>query len=237
MDFDYADGDQRCIGVLQLPDAAAFPGQRPGIVVAHEAWGLGDHVRRRAKMLADLGYVALAADTFGDRLIPADAPAAMQLIGQLAAAPDTLRPRIAAAVDALARHPRCDGRIGGIGYCFGGQTILELARSGHPQVLGVVSFHGALATARPAAASAVTARILVCHGDADPIVPHDHLTAFLDEMAAAGADCQTICYSGAAHGFSNPANDGTANPGVRYHAPTDARSWAAMQAHFRELFA
>lgn len=237
MDFAYADGRQRCLGVLALPDETAFPGQRPGIVVAHEAWGLTDHVRRRAQMLAGLGYVALAADTFGDRLRPADAPTAMQLIGELAAAPDILRPRIAAAVEALAAHPRCDGRIAGIGYCFGGQTILELARSDHPRVLGVVSFHGALTTARPAAAGKVRARILVCHGDADPIVPHAHLLAFLDEMAAAGADCQTICYTGAVHGFTNPANDGKANAGVRHHAPTDARSWAAMQAHFAEIFA
>ena len=235
MDLQYADGAQSCLGVLELPDEQAFPGPRPGIVVAHEAWGLGPHVRKRARMLAELGFVALAADTFGNQHIPAGPPEAMRLIGDLAASPDVLRPRIVAAATALAAHPRCDGRILAIGYCFGGQTVLELARSGHADVLGVVSFHGALTTARPAQKGALRARILVCHGAEDPVVPHEHLVGFLDEMAAAGADCQTICYTGARHGFTNWQADGKVNASVIYHEPTDRRSWQAMQAFFAEI--
>ena len=144
MDFEYFDGGQRCLGVLELPDPAKFPGPRPGVVAVHEAWGLGAQVQRRAKMLAELGYVALAADIFGDRLIPTDPPEAFRIIGDFAADTTALRARAGAAVTALKGHPACNGQVAAIGYCFGGRTVLELARAGNPDVLGVVSFHGAL---------------------------------------------------------------------------------------------
>lgn len=236
MDFDYFDGPQRCIGVLAVPDAARFPGPRPGVVAVHEAWGLGAQVQRRAEMLADLGYVALAADIFGGRHLPADPPEAFAIIGGFAADTGKLRTRAGAAVSALKAHAACDGRIAAIGYCFGGRTVLELARAGNPDVLGVVSFHGALDTTTPAAPGMVTARILVCHGAEDELVPHAHLTAFLDEMAAAGADCQTIAYTGARHSFTNPEAKGELMPTIIHHQRTDDRSWRAMQAHLAEVF-
>lgn len=236
MDFEYFDGGQRCLGVLELPDEAKFPGPRPGVVAVHEAWGLGQQVQTRAKMLADLGYVTLAADIFGDRHIPADPPEAFAIIGALAADTRKLRARAAAAVSALKAHPSCDGRIAAIGYCFGGRTVLELARSGNPDVLGVVSFHGALDTPTPAQTGQVTAKILVCHGAEDELVPHAHLMAFLDEMASAQADCQTIAYTGAKHSFTNPEAKGELMPTIIHHQRTDTRSWAAMQAHLGEVF-
>lgn len=236
MDLAYFDGDQRCLGVLELPDPARFPGPRPGVVAVHEAWGLGAQVQRRAKMLAELGYVALAADIFGDRHIPADPPEAFKIIGDFAANTAALRARAGAAVSALKAHPACDGRVAAIGYCFGGRTVLELARAGNPDVLGVVSFHGALDTLTPAEPSKVTAKILVCHGAEDELVPHAHLTAFLDEMAAAQADCQTIAYTGAKHSFTNPEAKGQLMPTIIHHQRTDDRSWRAMQAHLEELF-
>jgi dienelactone hydrolase len=236
MDFDYSDGDQRCIGVLELPDELRFPGPRPGIVAVHEAWGLGPQVQRRARMLAELGYVALAADIFGDRHIPADPPEAFGIIGRWLADRPALRQRAGAAVSALKGHPRCSGEIAAIGYCFGGSTVLELARAGNPDVLGVVSFHGGLETPTPAAPGAVTAKILVCHGAEDELIPHAHLTAFLDEMAGAQADCQTIAYTGARHSFTNPDADGSLMPTIVHHDRTDRRSWAAMQQFLGELF-
>jgi dienelactone hydrolase len=235
MDLEYFDGAQRCLGVLELPDAATFPGPRPGIIAVHEAWGLGAQVQRRARMLADLGYVALAADIFGDRHIPADPPEAFAIIGDFLGDRPKLRARAAAAVSALKSHPGCDGRIAAIGYCFGGSTVLELARSGNPDVLGVISFHGGLETPTPAAAG-VTAKILVCHGAEDDLIPHAHLTAFLSEMAAAGADCQTIAYTGAKHSFTNPEAKGELMPTIIYDARTDHRSWTAMRAHLDEMF-
>ncbi len=236
MDFEYFDGDQRCNGVLELPDPAKFPGKRPGVVAVHEAWGLGDQVKRRVKMLADLGYVALAADIFGNRHIPADPPEAFKIIGELAADAPKLRARVAAAVAALKAHDLCNGQLAATGYCFGGRTVLELARSGHPDVLGVVSFHGALDTPAPAKEGEVKAKVLVCHGDDDELVPHDHLVTFLDEMSAAKVDCQTIAYTGAKHAFTNPEAKGQLMSTIIYDDRTDRRSWKAMCVHLEEVF-
>ncbi len=236
MDLEYFDGAQRCLGVLELPDEAKFPGPRPGVLAVHEAWGLGKQVQTRAKMLAELGYVALAADIFGDRHIPADPPEAFGIIGGFLGDRPRLRTRAAAAVSALKGHPRCDGRVAAIGYCFGGSTVLELARSADPDVIGVVSFHGGLETSTPAAPG-LHAKILVCHGAEDELIPHAHLTEFLSEMAAAGADCQTIAYTGAKHSFTNPEAKGELMPTIVYDARTDRRSWAAMRAHLDEVFA
>ncbi|QMW22282.1 dienelactone hydrolase family protein [Sandaracinobacteroides saxicola] len=230
-DLVYHDGDQTCIGHLAVPDG---DGPFPGVVVVHEAWGLGAHAMERAEKLAALGYVALAADIFGDRKIPANPPEAFAIIGDFRANPDRLRARAGAAVDALKAHPACDGRIGAIGFCFGGSTVLELARSGRADVLGVVSFHGALGSPGPSTSGGVTAKILVCHGADDPLVPADELSGFLAEMREAKADCQTIAYTGAMHSFTNREADGSLMPGIIYHAPTDARSWAAMKAFFAD---
>jgi dienelactone hydrolase len=238
-DHVYQDGEEICRGMIAVPDEARYgPGPFPGVVAVHEAWGLGQQVQRRIEMLAELGYVALAADIFGDRHIPAAPPEAFEIIGRWLGDRPALRRRAGAAVSALQTHAKCDGRVAAIGYCFGGSTVLELARSGNPDVLGVVSFHGALDTPAPAEAGKVTAKILACHGAEDPLVPHEQLNGFLAEMAAAGADCQTIAYTGAMHSFTNPEARGELMPGIIYHARTDARSWAAMQDFFsREVFA
>lgn len=233
-DLEYVDGNQRCLGVIAVPEG---DGPFPGVVAVHEAWGLGAQVQRRVRMLAELGYVALAADIFGDRHIPKDPPEAFEIIGRWLADRPALRARAGAAVAALKAHAKCNGQVAAIGYCFGGSTVLELARSGNPDVKGVVSFHGALETPNPAEAGKVTAKILVCHGAEDPLVPHDKLTAFLSEMAAAQADCQTIAYTGAMHSFTNPEAKGELMPGIIYHERTDHRSWRAMQDFFsNEVF-
>jgi dienelactone hydrolase len=234
-DLEYSDGDTLCRGVLAVPDGA---GPFPGVLAVHEAWGLGAQVQRRVRMLAELGYVALAADIFGGRHIPSAPPEAFEIIGKWLADRAALRVRAGAAVSALKGHAACDGRVAAIGYCFGGSTVLELARAGNPDVKGVVSFHGDLATPMKAEAGKVSAKILVCHGAEDPLVPYDKLNDFLAEMAAAGADCQTICYTGAMHSFTNPEAKGELMPGIVHHPRTDDRSWRAMQDFFgREVFA
>ncbi len=237
MDMEYFDGSVRCLGVLEMPDAGRFgPGPYPGVVAVHEAFGLGVQVERRAKMLAELGYVALAADIFGDRHIPADPPEAFAIIGGLLGDRPKLRARASAAVAALKAHPACDGRIAAIGYCFGGSTVLELARMGNPDVRAVVSFHGGLETPTPAEAGGISAKILVCHGAEDGLIPPAHLVGFLAEMAAAKADCQTIAYTGAMHSFTNTEAKGDLMPTIQYHEPTDHRSWRAMQTFLAEVF-
>jgi dienelactone hydrolase len=145
----------------------------------------------------------------------------------------TLCQRAGAGIEVLAAQPRVDGRIAAVGYCFGGMTVLELARSGM-ELAGVISVHGSLETSRPAQAGLVKSKILVCHGALDPHVPTTQVSVFVEEMNRAGADWQLIVYGGAMHGFTHEA--GPRVPGVAYHAQSDARSAAAMQSFFVELF-
>ncbi len=209
----------------------------PGILIVHEAWGLGEHVIMRAKMLADLGYVGFAADMFGDRRTTTSREEALALIGEMRGNPPKLRARARIALDAMAALPYVDGtRLAAIGFCFGGSTALELARDG-ATLSGVVSFHGALETKAPAKPGEVKPKVLVCHGADDPMIPPPHVVAFEDEMRKAGANWQVNSYGGTVHGFMNPKNDGSIAPGILYNAQSDARAWAAMQAFFAEIFA
>ncbi len=209
---------------------------RPGIFIAHEGDGLNGHSLRRARVLADEGYVALAGDMYGERRRMKNREEAMALIGELRADPATLRARVGAGVEALRRAPCVDqSRIGAIGFCFGGQAVLELARSG-ADVAGVVSFHGHLQTAQPARAGDIKARVLACHGHDDPLVPPDHLVAFMRELETAGADWQVLVLGGAAHGFMNSDRKNSGVPGVLYDERAERRAWAAMQRFFAEAF-
>ena len=223
-------------GLLAYDETIA--GKRPGILVFHEAWGLGDHAMERARMLAKLGYVALAADMYGDRRQASDLPAAMELIGELRTDPTKLRARAGAAVATLKAQPNVDAsKLAAIGFCFGGTTVLELAR-GSADLKGVVSFHGGLQTAAPAEPGAVTPKVLVCTGADDPMIPPAQVVDFESEMRGAGADWQVIAYGGTVHSFTNPDAGKTVQlDGVAYNAQTDRRSWAAMRTFFDEIFA
>lgn len=235
-DLVYVDDDVTLRGVLAFDESVQ--GKRPGVLVVHEAWGLGDHAIERTKMLAHIGYVALAADMYGDRRQATDMPTAMELIGDLRSNPAKLRKRAAAAVAALRNHPNVDAaQTAGIGFCFGGTTVLELARGG-ADLKGVVSFHGGLETAAPAEPGAVKAKVLVCTGADDPMIPPAQVVAFQEEMRSAGADWQVNVYGGTVHSFTNPhAGKVVALPGLAYNKQTDHRSWTAMRAFFDEIFA
>jgi dienelactone hydrolase len=161
----------------------------------------------------------------------------MALIGDLRSDPAKLRARAQAAVDTLAALPEVDAdRLGAIGFCFGGTTVLELARGGSA-LRGVVSFHGGLESTAPAVAGAVKASVLVCTGADDPMIPAPQVTAFEDEMRKAGADWQVISYGNTVHSFTNPSADGSVMPAILYNERTDHRSWAAMSRFFEEVFA
>lgn len=235
-DIDYRDGSLNLRGLLAYDETVQ--GKRPGIVVVHEAWGLGDHAMDQTKILAGMGYVALAADMYGDRRMATDLPSAMELMGDMRTDPAKLRGRAGAAVAALRAQPNVDGsRMAAIGFCFGGTTVLELARGG-ADLKGVVSFHGGLQTGAPAQKGAVMPKVLVCTGADDPMVPPAQVVDFEDEMRAAGADWQVIAYGGTVHGFTNPnAGKIVKLDGVAYNAQAARRSWAAMQAFFDEIFA
>ena len=231
---EYRSGDKTSIGYLALPDGS---GARPGVLVVHEAPGRDDHVMRRAEMLARLGYIALAADLYGGGVVGKGPEEAFALMGPLREDADLLRGRVLAALEALVALPGVDrGRLGAIGYCFGGYSVLELARTG-ASLACVVSFHGLLETKRPAATGTVKAKILACTGSADPIVPREQVTAFEKEMIEAGTDWQVITYGGAKHAFTNTAADSIPMPGFGYSPAADARSWTAMRNLFDEVFA
>jgi dienelactone hydrolase len=232
--IEYREGDTVLEGLAVYDDALA--GRRPGVLVVHQWKGLGDYERMRAEMLARLGYVAFCADIYG-KGVRADNPQdASALAGRYKADRALLRARARAALAALQAHPRVDAaRTAALGYCFGGTTVLELARDG-AGTLGVVSFHGGLGTDRPAAAGAVPARVLVLHGADDPFVPPAEVQGFEREMRAAGADWQLVSYGGAVHSFTDRGAGTEPAKGAAYHEPSDRRSWEALRAFLRELF-
>lgn len=227
----YSLGDTTFHGYLADPEGS---GRRPGVLIAHEAPGLNDHPKRRARMIAELGYVALAADLYGGGRVAGKGEDAQQLMAPLRENIPRLRQHVRAGFDALAGRANVDpNRLGAMGYCFGGLAVLELARMGAP-LAGVVSFHGILATKTPEDAKNITAKILVCTGAEDPLVPPAQVAAFSDEMTKAGVDWQVITYGRAKHAFTNP--DANRPPALAYNAAADARSWEAMRSHWFELF-
>jgi dienelactone hydrolase len=218
----YRDGEHELHGVLERP---ADPNGR-AVLLAHEVNGIGDNVRRRARMLADLGYLALAADLYGGGRT-FEGESAVRQMNALREDTSVLRTRVQAGLDALSAQEEVEAaRIAAIGYCFGGLSVLELARSGAP-VAAVVSFHGLLTTPAPAGSGEIRARILACTGAKDPLVPLDDVTAFQREMDAAGADWQLIVYGRALHSFTNRNVAGGADPRMDYDPSADRQSWAA----------
>lgn len=224
------------VGYYAYDDAIA--GKRPGIVVVHEWWGLNDYAKRRARDLAGLGYSALAIDMYGEgknTSHPADAKAFMQAA---TASADTAKARFLAGLELLKAQPQTDpAKLGAIGYCFGGKVVLDMARQGVP-LAGVVSFHGNLVPQKPATPGSVKARVLVAHGDADSFTREQDIANFKREMQQAGARYQFNRYPGAKHGFTNPEADELAKQGVDigYQKEADERSWADMQAFFKDVF-
>ena len=230
----YSDAGVTLKGFLAYDDKVT--GKRPGVLMMPEAFGLGKNAKARAQLLADLGYVALGGDPFGEGREFTNLQEAMKVAGALMADPARFRARARAGLDKLASLPQVDAnRLGAIGYCMGGTFALELARDGAP-LRGVVSFHGGLQTQRPAVAGQVKAKVLVCHGSDDPLIPTAQVTAFIEEMTKARADWQMISYGNTVHSFTNPDADGTMMPGIKFNAQSDARSWLAMRNFFDEIF-
>ena len=232
---EYRDGDAALEGFLAYDDA--LKGPRPGVLVVHEWKGLNEYAKRRATQLAELGYIAFAADMYGKGILAKDHEEAGRLSGLYRNDRPLARRRVRAGFDVLKQHPLTDPmRIAAIGYCFGGMSVLELARSG-ADVLGVVTFHGALDSPTPEDAKHIKGKVLVLHGAADGYVMQDKVAAFEREMTAAGADYRVIQYPGAAHGFTVPEAGDNPASGMAYNAPADRVSWEEMKAFFKQIFA
>jgi dienelactone hydrolase len=231
-DIEYHADGARLVGYLAVDDGK--PGKRPGIVVAHEGGGLNDHAKRAARRLAEAGYVAFALDYYGDGQPLSDLSQAMPRITAWMADPTGIRARAHAALEVLIHQPETDaGRLAGIGYCFGGTTVLEMARAGEP-LKAVVGFHSGLATSRPAQAGQLKAKVLVQIGADDPIIPPEQRVAFEAEMTATKADWRMLLYGGAGHSFTNPDVNALGRPGFAYDKAADERSWRAMLDLFGE---
>jgi dienelactone hydrolase len=234
---EYRDGGVTMKGYLAWNDAVK--GRRPGVLVVHEWWGHNEYARKRARMLAELGYTALAVDMYGEGKQAAHPDDAGAFSSAVMKNMDLMTARFTAAMEYLKKQPTVDaGRIGAIGYCFGGAVVLNMARQGL-DLKGVASFHGSLATAKPAEPGAVKAKVLVLHGGADTFIPPEQVGAFAAEMARAGADFRFISYAGAKHSFTSPAADAHAKKfglALAYDAAADRESWDEMKRFLREVF-
>ena len=217
-------------------------GERPGVMVVHEWWGNNEYSRRRADMLAELGYTGMAVDMYGDGKTADNPDAAGQLMNDLLSDLAVVRSRFNAALDVLKAHSSTDaGKMAAIGYCMGGGIVLHMARHG-ADLNAVASFHGALPLGIAAAGEGgdVTARVAVYHGEDDQFVSAGEVSAFKSEMRATGADCLFVTIPGALHGFSNPlATENGEKFGIplRYSELADRVSWDHMQLVLQSAFA
>ena len=233
----YQAGDTTLKGYLAHD--TAVQGKRPGILIVHEWWGLNDYARERARQLAELGYVALAVDMYGEGKTADHPDDAGKFAGAVRSNLPLMQARFEAARAFLNSQPDVDPeQNAAIGYCFGGGVVLAMARAGQ-DLDGVVSFHGSLGGGGTAAPGTVKARLLVANGADDPFVTAEQIAAFKAEMDAAGADYTFINYPGAVHSFTNPGADALGERfglPLAYNAEADADSWAQMQAFFQSLF-
>ncbi len=228
----YQDGDLPLKGFLATPATAAAT---PGVLVVHEWWGNNDYSKRRAKELAEAGYVAFALDMYGTAPTTDFAQAA-ELSKPFYEDRALMLRRVRLGLDQLRQAKGVDQRqLAAIGFCFGGACVLGLARDGE-ELAGVVSFHGGLRTANKALPKSVKAPLLILHGGADAFVPPAEVAGFIDEMTAAQATWQMEVYGGAVHAFTNPAAGSDPAKGIAWDKDAERRSLAAMHAFFAERF-
>jgi dienelactone hydrolase len=230
----YQDGPVKLAGYLARP--AGAKGAVPGILVIHQWMGVTDHERGTADRLAGLGYVALAADIYGEGVRPGGPAEAAALAVRYKGDRALYRQRIRAGLDALRAQEGVDpSRLAVIGFCFGGTGAIEAARAGMP-VRGIVSFHGGLDFTPDPKAAPIAARMLICHGAVDPNVPPSQVAAFQDDMRRLKADYTFIAYAGAVHAFTQKEAGNDPSKGVAYQEAAARRSWQHMKDFFDELF-
>ena len=228
----YDDRGTALTGWLARPSGAAHG----AVVIYPTIANVTPAIERRAEMLADAGFVAMIADFYGEPVVSFEA--SRPLADKLRADVDHYRARASAAILALSEHPAAQGlRMAAIGYCMGGQATLEMARFGQPLELAA-SFHGILSTNRPATAETpIKPRLLICHGDADPMVPREQIMAFWAEMDDARANWHFHSYAGVKHGFTDPGSAERGMAALAYDASADHQSWAALRSLLDEVFA
>lgn len=230
----YKDGTTELEGYLAIPEHPKA--SMPGVLVIHDWLGNSEYSRMRADMLADLGYVALAVDVYGKGVRPANNDEAGKEAGKYYADRGLYQRRLTVALEELKKVSGVDPkRLGAMGYCFGGQGALELARSG-ADLAGIVSFHGSLVPPDSTHVKPIKAKVLVCHGAADPFVSKENIAHFADEMNAGKVTWEFVEYSGAVHSFTKKAAGDDPSKGQAYNERADKRSWDSMKSFWKECF-
>ena len=231
---EYKDGDVSLKGEIYYDDASDE--KRPGVLVVHEWWGLNDYAKKRAEMLAELGYVAFAADMYGDNKVTTHAKDAGAWKNQITSNVEAWQNRANLGLAVLKNHKLTDNdNTAAVGYCFGGATVLQMAYAGS-DVNGVVSFHGSLPAASESQAKSIQMDILIAHGNADPFVPAEQVSAFRAALDNAGVNYEFNAYDGARHAFTNPGAAEYGIEAIAYNEEADKRSWKAMQDFFAKIF-
>ena len=231
--IEYKEGDAVLEGFTAAP--ARLAAKTPVVVVVHEWMGLDQYAKTRARMLAELGYIAFAADIYGKGVRATSTDEAGKLATKYKTDRALMRKRVAAAVAEAAKLPHADAsKVAVIGYCFGGTVALEAARA-HLPVIAVASFHGGLDNPNAKDTKDITAKVAVYHGADDPSVPPEQVAAFENEMRQAKADWQLVAYGNAVHKFSNPETPFKPGASANYNQEADQRSWRAMQDFFDEV--
>ncbi|RYY19305.1 MAG: dienelactone hydrolase family protein [Chitinophagaceae bacterium] len=212
--------------------------KRPAVIIVPEWWGLNDYVKMRARQLAELGYVAMAVDYYGNGIIAGNPGDAQKFATPFYTNPALGKSRMDAALLKLRSYAQVDtNNIAAIGYCFGGSMVLNAAKLGE-NFKGVVSFHGGLAGV-PAKKELLKSSILVCHGEADSFVPQAEVDQFKKSMDSIGADLSFKSYPNATHAFTNPeANDNARKfkMPIAYNGAADTASFNDMKAFFGRIF-
>lgn len=233
----YSDGQITMKGYIAYDDS--IEGKRPGVLVVHEWWGQNDHARSRARMLAAMGYTAMAVDMYGDGKTANHPSEAGAFAGEVRRNLPMARARFEAALNELRRHPTVAADdVAALGYCFGGSVVLEMARLGL-DLDAVVSFHGSLGLSTPAEPGRIKAKVAVFTGEADPMIPPAQVDGFRQDMEKAGARLTLVSYPGVKHSFTNPEADRLA---VRFGLPlaydqaADEDSWTRTATLLKEVF-
>ena len=233
-DIEYRTDDITMKGYLVYNDV--IKGRRPGVIIVHEWWGLNEYARKRARMLAELGYTAFAIDMYGGGKNTEHPEKAAEFAGKVRKNMAAARARFNSALNVLKKEETVlPAKIAAIGYCFGGGIVLQMALDGAP-LSGVVSFHGSLGATYPEDKPEVRSKILICHGADDPHVNASQVQQFQQELDKAGANWQMNIYGDAVHSFTNPETGDDPSQGSAYNKQADIRSWEAMKLFFEEIF-
>lgn len=226
----YQHGDLECHGYLAWDDSVEGP--RPGVLVLHEWWGLNDYARERTRQLAELGYLAFAADIYGEGKTvdhPQDAGA---MSGKVRENVADWRQRAVKALEVLKARPNClPDQVAAIGYCFGGATALQLGYTG-ADLKSIATFHAALPTPSDAEAEAIKAEVLICHGADDTFVSEEAVNSLKEQLSEADVEFEFIAYPGARHSFTVPSADEHGLEGLKYDEAADRKSWEEMKQLF-----